>query len=317
MKFEHFIITRFNLPIYSKIKNGNVCSTMIEYLDNRFLLFLKYCLPSIKQQTCQDFKWLVLFDANTPKVYKTKINEIHKEYNRFIPCYLDLNEYENVDKNYIDYYNDYISKLGNYNYESIEYNIEEYNRMIITPQFISDCIHKHSENDVDFYITTRIDNDDALHKDFIKKIQDEAIKENRYVLFDYINGYRYVLDKRFVTKMRYQNGHFTTLIEPKKKSLQSVVYWDHNQAYKFVPTKHIDIEPMYIELIHKTNVINNEKDISLHELMYAVKNFRHSEFGYPRIRLAASIYIKTFLRLFYTYTKNYLTYHLSLNKIIK
>ena len=57
------------------------------------------------------FQMACSFDANTPKEYKTKINEIHKEYNRFIPCYLDLNEYENVDKNYIDYYNDYI-KIG-------------------------------------------------------------------------------------------------------------------------------------------------------------------------------------------------------------
>ena len=184
--------------------------------------------------------------------------------------------------------------------------------MIITPQFISDCIHKHSEKETDYFITTRIDNDDAFHKDFIKIIQNEVKKENKPLLLDYINGYRYVLEKKFVTKMSYINGHFTTLIEANKESLQSVIYWDHNQAHKFVPVKHLDIEPMYIELIHATNVINNEKNISLHELLYAVKNFKHSEFGYIGMRLSTSLYIKTFLRLFYTYTKNYLTYHLSI-----
>ena len=69
MNFEHFIITRFNLPIYSKTKSGNISSTETKYLDNRFKLFMNYCLPSIKQQTCQNFKWLVLFDINTPDEY--------------------------------------------------------------------------------------------------------------------------------------------------------------------------------------------------------------------------------------------------------
>ena len=35
-------------------------------LEGRLKLFNSYCLPSVVGQSCQDFKWLIYFDALAP-----------------------------------------------------------------------------------------------------------------------------------------------------------------------------------------------------------------------------------------------------------
>ena len=69
---QHFILTRFNLLLWNKDKEGNKVRTM-EWLEHRFALFENYCLPSIKNQTCQEFVWIVLFDSTTPDIFKNRI----------------------------------------------------------------------------------------------------------------------------------------------------------------------------------------------------------------------------------------------------
>lgn len=53
---QHFILTRFNLLLWNKAKDGQMVRTT-KWLEHRFSLFENYCIPSIKNQTCQDFEW--------------------------------------------------------------------------------------------------------------------------------------------------------------------------------------------------------------------------------------------------------------------
>lgn len=311
MRFNHFIITRFNLPIWSQTKAGKISTIEDTYLQDRFHLFEKFCLPSIEQQTCQDFKWLVLFDINTPDYFKKKIEELQNRYNRFIPCFFDINN-QNIENEYYDYFNKYISEL---NLKESDYkNTDEYIQRILTPNFISKCIHKYTKNEVDFIITTRIDNDDSFHKNFIEVIQNEVKSQNKFILLDYINGYRYILKNRSVSKFCFPNGHFTTLIEPYKTNLQTVIYWNHFLAHKIIPIKHINCKPMYIELIHNSNVINDEQQYSLPDFIYALKHFKHSDFGYKGIHLSLKQIFKSTYHFAILYTKNYINHHFSVHK---
>lgn len=70
-ELQHFILTRFNLLLWNKDKENKKVRSK-EWLEHRFSLFEKYCLPSIKSQTCQDFEWIVLFDSSTPEMLKEK-----------------------------------------------------------------------------------------------------------------------------------------------------------------------------------------------------------------------------------------------------
>ena len=67
MSYNHFIITRFNLkfPDVTGGKNTSVIGVPAnEWLANRTDLFMKYCLPSVLNQTSVNFKWLLYFDIS-------------------------------------------------------------------------------------------------------------------------------------------------------------------------------------------------------------------------------------------------------------
>lgn len=64
---KHYILTRYNLGIYSKDNPYNhVVKNPTEWLEHRKRIFNEYCLPSVKAQTCQDFTWIIAFDPYTP-----------------------------------------------------------------------------------------------------------------------------------------------------------------------------------------------------------------------------------------------------------
>ena len=70
--FEHLIITRFNLNLYARDKHDAPTRTE-RWLEHRFELFERYCLPSVAAQTNPNFRWLCLFDAATPAAYRRRI----------------------------------------------------------------------------------------------------------------------------------------------------------------------------------------------------------------------------------------------------
>ena len=312
MIFEHFIITRFNLPIYNRTKAGSVSSIDIEYLRQRFDIFERYCMPSIQQQSCQNFKWLVLFDENTPLEFKNRVLYLHNKYEKLIPCFLNLADYGSPDPDYVKLYNDYIAKLSVGDFEDITDNIKEYNRVIVTPSFVRDCIVRNLEGKPEYILTSRIDNDDAFHKDFIKIVQTEARKQSRFVLLDYIHGYRINLSSHTVCKYCYPSGHFTSLLEPNGKVFYTAMYWVHNVVDKCLPVLHLEREPLYIELVHELNVINEEKNNSLKEYIYALYHFKSSDFGYPTSCISTYRMFKKISVLFWSYSCSYLKYHLGI-----
>lgn len=70
-KIKHFILTRFNIP--TPWEHERSIRTQDGWLEGRFKLFEDYCLPSIQNQTRQDFEWVIFFDAATPDKFKEKI----------------------------------------------------------------------------------------------------------------------------------------------------------------------------------------------------------------------------------------------------
>ena len=80
-RYKHFVITRFNIraSYECKLKNpdNNPMRRILDedYLEERFSIFEKYTLPSMKQQTNQNFTWIILFHKNTPNSFKKKIED--------------------------------------------------------------------------------------------------------------------------------------------------------------------------------------------------------------------------------------------------
>lgn len=60
---DHVLLTRFNLPT-----NGveGLIRARDGWLRERVALFECYCAPSVHSQTCQNFRWIVYFDPDSP-----------------------------------------------------------------------------------------------------------------------------------------------------------------------------------------------------------------------------------------------------------
>lgn len=80
----HCVITRFNVRP-SASDTGKALD--VSWLESRFALFDRFCWPSMRHQTEQNFQWLVLFDAATPEVIRQRIAR-YAEWPNFVPIYL-------------------------------------------------------------------------------------------------------------------------------------------------------------------------------------------------------------------------------------
>lgn len=232
---NHFILTRFNLKLWWKEDKNHQSIQTKEWLEERFRLFETYTWPSIKAQTCQDFKWICLFDKDTPEIYKERIQRLQQEYDSFLPYYCGEKE----------------TKL-----------FQSYFRHLV---------YKNADKSQNELLTTYLDNDDALHKDFIKDIQTRAknLKFNTIISFQY--GIQYYEEMNIAVRIPYKNNHFLTYYERLTEQIKTVWGFWHFSIFKY---PHIAIElinnkhnPNWIETIHQGNIDNDVKMTLHHHLI--------------------------------------------------
>lgn len=214
--YKHYLITRFNVKLYRK--EGEPASASEEWLANRFVLFEKYTLPSIKNQACKDFKWLVLFDADTPDKYKRKIEEYSLSLPQFTPIYVTGSPSEMCSEIVLDYIN--------------------------------------NDNPKEYLITTRIDNDDVIHRDYMRNIQ-KAFKpaENTFVTFR--SGLQYVESTNSMIKFNYIKNHYVSRVE--RSATAESVMCNHTKIHKLGRLEIHNDKYMWVEIVHGSNVANAMK----------------------------------------------------------
>jgi len=81
---QHFIFTKFNMPGFPGDPHIDP-----EWLEGRIDLFKKWLLPSMKQQTCQDFKWIMHCSAKTPLDMIYELSAIENEYDNLELIYIN------------------------------------------------------------------------------------------------------------------------------------------------------------------------------------------------------------------------------------
>src|SRR4051812_14454073 len=82
---DHVLLTRFNLP---SAGHEGLVRAKENWLRDRVALFERYCLPSVRAQTCQDFTWIVYFDPQSPQWLRDWAGE-HQDSGDFHVVYRD------------------------------------------------------------------------------------------------------------------------------------------------------------------------------------------------------------------------------------
>lgn len=127
-------------------------------------------------------------------------------------------------------------------------------------------------------ITTRIDNDDAISKDFVKIIQSTAeanIKLKSPLLIDVL-GYQYLVEKNKFRLQHYKstfNSPFSSVVSYPKEykwchEIEHTLLWKEIPNYIHIP------ERLYLQVLHPTNASNSERGIPENELV-DVTGFEH------------------------------------------
>lgn len=227
-----YILTRFNLRLWATDKKQKPTQTD-EWLKTRFELFEKYCLPSVAAQRMKDFKWIVLFDENTPAEY----TERFANYKKLCPQFRVVK----VKSEYGYYFANIFQQI-------IEKDIER---------------AKEKGQTTDNVITSYLDNDDALSDIYLEKISQivPSVKQSSFISF--CHGLQYHEKWQLMIQLKYSSNHFITLVEPYYcgKQLRTVFgYGSHTQLFNHrMPVLCIDDRHSlgWLEVVHEGNVFND------------------------------------------------------------
>ncbi|MGI5069714.1 hypothetical protein HRO26_00970 [Treponema pectinovorum] len=284
INFKHIIITQFNIPLKKDdADNKQAKGIQQDYLNNRLEIFEKYCLPSVEKQTCKNFTWLILFSENTPSYIRTRIDEYVERCPQIIPCYFNFHDFDDSKKTYPSWILEKAEKYHNTmkkhfsNYVPDEFAEVE---RIIQPLYLNYLFTKYVPDETEVLVTSRIDNDDSVNINFVKTIQEklQEINDTDYIL-NFLYGYQKDLNKGLLQKYYYPNNHFSTYVSRYNKNYNDTVYtWEHGRIFLYKKVINIKTFPMWIEYIHKTNVVNRLRLTWKSKPCFSIKNYE--DFGY-------------------------------------
>jgi len=212
LTFDHYLVTRFNVALYSKSQKTRWGDKIDpdKWMQSRMILWERYCIPSIYNQSNQNFTWIVVFDPQTPKGYLERATAL----------------------------------------------LHPKHRIKIAPNFrqgIKDEIGKVS---TDRLITTRLDCDDALHRDFTKKIQSWFAKRGKTGILTFPCGWIWNPAKGKLYHARYIKNPFLTLIEKPQKKTHTVLAHRHTAITDMFKTHLIEGGHNWAQIIHGENLAN-------------------------------------------------------------
>lgn len=235
----HFILTRFNLKLWPKDKNGILIDRK-NWLNERMILFEKYCYPSVKHQTCGDFRWVLLIDDTTPETVVKKIQKLKKDCPQIEIAKIP-SEYS---KQYVEVFQHYVSQ-----------NI----------------------SGDEMVLSTYLDNDDALSYDYVERMQTAAASCKKRTVLTFSVGYQYFTSLKIATQVTYPNNHFITLVEW-ANDVKTV--YGIGSHYFVKQGFDLDVERVdgngWVEVIHSDNVDNDVKMTMKTSLLWDTISFQYS-----------------------------------------
>jgi hypothetical protein len=250
---KHFLITRFNLKNteWNTSRDGGQILDHA-WLEHRFRLFEQYCLPSVKNQTNQNFEWYVFFDTDTPAAFMARIDAIASAYRNFRPCFVsNINAVTGYLQQCISTSSGSGSETGT-----------------VTGNDTSDH----------YIITSRMDNDDAIHKDYIATIQSLFVPQHGTVI-DLRLGYQLGIIGS-TTDIRLKNNIFNPFVSLVEHSqhFSSALSKSHKEWTNANAIITFYDKPLWIELVHERNKLNTMTDRAL-----MLKQLDTADFGLDTI----------------------------------
>jgi hypothetical protein len=221
---HHILVTRFNIKeeTWKESKNKKPVGNLI-WLENRIYLFNKFCLPSVLNQSNKNFYWIIFFEEGTQKQIERVLQNIML-YSFIFPVFVK--------------------------------GMNGFNEML--PIYVENLMTKPALK----IITTRLDNDDAIHEDFIKNIQMGSDEDFDKFFIDFPKGLCLsVVEVAKISRYMFPKNQFLSLVERiKTGELPRLVFCNfHNKLDTEYPIKSLTEENQWLQIVHEDNLINSFK----------------------------------------------------------
>lgn len=211
---HHTLISRFNLATPGREVGFR---TRPGWLEERYALFERYCLPSVAAQTCQDFDWIVFFDDQTPDWARER-NARLQAVRPFHALYTPL--------------------FDNHGWARAV-------RTVAGPPVPGRLL-----------LTSNLDNDDALGFDYVERVQRAALAHANGTRFAINVPDGYVLADRAIYAHRHLQNAFTNLVEPDDEAFATTMTIRHMELSDHVPVLQAHGAAGWLQVVHGGNVSN-------------------------------------------------------------
>ncbi len=222
---RHFLLTRFNCGVY----DGGQRDRFGEPIDgerwtaHRFRLFETCCLPSVRDQLCQRFTWLVVFDDRTPRPLRRRIRAQARRFPRLEPLFVDC-------------------------------------RGRWSSRVLRDACRQHiarslAERPCRTLLTTRLDSDDGLGRRAVGYLQGHATETSGRRVLGFSNGFRLCGGHLFRASSR--SSPFLTLAEPVRGVSPRFVTVYERQHDGWGKIGDLQTDPMWLQVVHRYNLFNH------------------------------------------------------------
>lgn len=211
---HHILITRFNLAT-----GGREAGLRARpgWLEGRFDLFERICLPSVAAQDEQAFDWILYFDESTPGWARERLDAL-RPIRDFHACYTGLFDHHGWART------------------------------------VRTLIGEPQPGRV--LITSNLDNDDALARDYVSRVQAAARFHADKPRFAVNLPDGLVLADDALYAHRHLNNAFASLIEPDDANFATIKTIRHMELPDHAAIVQTEGPPAWIQLVHDGNVSN-------------------------------------------------------------
>lgn len=204
--FDHFLLTRFN------IRQGDTPASEA-WLRHRIHYFESLCVPSVVNQTNQNFRWLVYLDGDRDPWFQAEIDRLSEGV--FTPVWLDGGS--------------------------------------ISPQGIAD--HVASMSAAPWVITSRLDNDDAIARDYIDRTQGQ-FERQPLEFINFQSGLQFSTEGGLYSRSDPASPFISLIEERAEGKLKGVYVGRHDQIAEYGPIRQVQAPPMWLQMVHDLNMGN-------------------------------------------------------------
>lgn len=230
MKVCHTLITLFNLALWSKDKTSAPTRTR-QWLEERCRLFEQWCLPSVIAQKGPEFRWLVMFDADTPADVRQRIRQWQHLCPALEPHFFTAAEVDGF--------------AGTSTGRRVD--------------FINRAIRSCLDGDEEWLLTTNLDNDDALASDAMLRIREAFLSNPSQRIISLVDGLQMFPRFGAAMGMIYPHNHFLTLCEPLRARCDAMTIesLSHREARRRFDVTDLRGRVGWIEVVHDNNISND------------------------------------------------------------